>query len=293
MSTALENLIEILNLERIGDDRWRGIGSTDDGADGSYGGHLLGQATAAVLASVDDGRRVHSIHGYFLRAGIPRTPFEYAVTRLRDGRSFSSRRVTAAQNGRIAFELMASLAVPEEGPTIEPPPPADFAALPNPESLPRYQEIMAATDPMPLPAEWALREHGIDLRPVNAPWTERGPSADNGIRHWIRVNGTAPDEPALHTAMLAYQSDESLADCLLIPFNVSWGTPGVTFVSLDHAMWFHRPMNMNDWHFVEQWPGTASHARGLAHGRVWDQNGKLVASFSQEALIRFREAGSE
>jgi acyl-CoA thioesterase-2 len=287
MSKPLESLIDILSLEPQGQDRWRGIGSTADGADGTYGGHLLGQATAAALASVDDERVLHSIHGYFLRAGQPQSDYEYEVTRVRDGRSFSSRRVTCMQHGKTVFELMASLAVPEDGPSFSPPPPQDFDALPSPESLPRYRDVMAAADPLPLPAEWALREHGIDLRPVNAPWCERGPCAAGGIRHWIRANGTAPDTPALHSAMLAYQSDESLADSLLIPFKLSWGAPGVTFVSLDHALWMHRQVQMNEWLFVEQWPGPVANARGVAHGRVWTQAGALVATFSQEALLRF------
>lgn len=287
MGQALDELVAILTLEACGEDRWRGNGSSGDGADGTFGGHLLGQATAAALASADDDRAVNSIHAYFLRSGQPGQPYEYAVERIRDGRSFSSRRVSAWQGERQIFELTASLAVPEPGNRIAPTPPSDLAQLPEPESLPAFHDVMAAADPLPLPADWSLREHGIDLRPINAPWTERGPSADGGIRHWIRANGEAPDQPRLHTAMLAYQSDESLADSLLIPFGVSWGSPEVTFVSLDHAMWFHQQVDLNQWLLVEQWPGPAAHARGLAHGRVWDQQGALLASFSQEALMRF------
>jgi acyl-CoA thioesterase II len=286
MTTPLQHLVDALTLECIDDNTWRGIGSENDGSESTYGGHFLGQASAAALASVADDRPLHSIHGYFLRGGIPGEPIDYEVDRVRDGRSFSARKVSAKQHGRVAFELMASFAVPDAGAIIEPAPPVDFHDLPSPQSLPRYSEVMAACDPLPIPAAWALREHGVDVRPLNAPWTSLGPSVDNGIRHWIRANGEAPVNPALHSAMLAYQSDESVSDCLLIPFQLTWSSPGLTFVSLDHAMWFHRQIDLNAWHFVEQWASTASQSRGLTHGRVWDQNGALVASYSQEVLMR-------
>ena len=288
MADPLEDLIAILTLEAIGEDRWRGVGSKDDGAEGSYGGHLLGQAAAAMLADAGDDRILHSLHGYFLRGGIPGQAYDWVVQRVRDGRSISNRRASAYQDERLVFEASASLVTPASGAVIAARPPKDLDTLPAPESLPRYGDVMAAFDPPPLPAEWALREHGIDLRPVNAPWAERGISADGGIRHWIRANGRAPDDPALHAAMLLYQSDESLSDCLLIPFGLNWGSPNTQFVSLDHAAWLHEPVDLNDWLFVEQWPSTARNERGLAHGRVWRRDGTLVASFAQEALMRMR-----
>lgn len=291
MSKALTELIDLLRPELIGDDTFRGKGSDGDGADGVYGGHFLGQATAAALTTVDDERTLHSLHAYFLRAGRPGEPIDYAVQRLRDGRSFCTRRVVATQAGRAAFELIASFSADTEGEAIAAAAPADFECLPEPESLPRYHDLMALQDPLPLPAAWALREHGVDIRVVNAPWTERGPSSAAGIRMWIRANGSVPDDPRLHTAMLAYQSDESLADNVLIPLGVTWGAPGVFCVSLDHALWLHHPIDMNAWHFVEQWPITANRGRGVATGYVWSRDRELVASFTQEALIRLeREA---
>jgi len=287
MTTAVQALIDILTLEPVGGDRWRGRGSREDGAEGTYGGHLLGQATAAALASVEPDRTVHSLHAYFLRGGTPGQAYEYVVSRVRDGRSFSVRRVAAYQDERLIFELTASLTIPASGRVIRPAPPPDFATLPAPDRLPGYSELMAGLDPLPLPVDWARRELAIELRPVNAPWTERGPSTDGGIRHWIRAAGPLPANPALHCAMLAYQTDESISDNVLIPFDVSWGTPGMSFVSLDHALWLHRPVDLNDWLFVEQWPGVAAHGRGLAHGRVWTRDGDLVASYTQEALMRF------
>ena len=287
MTKALDDLIEILRPSIIEEDVYRGTASSGDGADGTYGGHFLGQATAAALATVDDDRSVHSIHAYFLRAGQPGKPIDYVVDRLRDGRSFSARRVTAKQSEKTAFELIASFTSDTAGEIIEPQIPSDFDRLPEPVSLPRYLDLMAAQDPLPFPEAWALRPHGIDVRVVNAPWSPNGPSVEQGIRMWIRADGIVPDDPKLHAAMLAYQSDESIADNLLIPFGVTWGSPGVFFVSLDHAMWFHRPIDMNQWHFIEQRPLVAARGRGVACGYVWSQDRKLVASFTQEALMRF------
>lgn len=286
MSEALDELIAILRPQFIDADAFCGIGSRCDGADGTYGGHFLGQATAAALATVDDDRELHSIHAYFLRPGKPGQPIDYAVRRVRDGRSFCTRRVTASQDGKPAFELTASFTVDAEGELIDTALPQDFEQLPEPKSLPRYQELMASLDPLPLPADWALRDRGVDTRVVNAPWAPAGPSRAQGIRMWIRANGKLNNDSKLHAAMLAYQSDDSVSDCLLVPFGLTWCSPGVFFVSLDHAMWIHRPIDLNEWHFVEQWPVTARRGRGVASGNVWSRDGTLVASFSQEALMR-------
>ena len=285
MTQGLTDLINILSPQLIARDKFRGQGSSNDGAPGTYGGHLLGQATAAALTTVGDDRAVHSIHAYFLRGGTPGEPIDYEVERVRDGAAFSVRKVKASQKGRTAFELTASFTVPSDGKEIPTESPSDFAELPEPESLPTYRELMESHDPIPLPEDWAMRDYGIDMRVVNAPWTANGPSVAGGIRIWIKANGRAPDDPRLHAAMLAYQSDESLADNLLIPFGVTWGSQGVFAVSLDHAMWFHRPIDLNQWHFVEQWPITATHSRGVATGRVWSRGKKLVASFTQEVLM--------
>jgi acyl-CoA thioesterase-2 len=190
------------------------------------------------------------------------------------------------QGGKVAFEMTASFTVPAESSVIDPELPEDFRSLPAPETLPRYTELMATQDPLPFPAEWALHEHGVDVRTINAPWSPNGPSPDDGIRLWIRADGPMPDDPNLHASMLAYQSDESISDNVLVPFGVTWGDPDILFVSLDHAMWFHRPFKMDEWLLVEQRPMTLAHARGLATGRVWRGDGSLVASFTQEALFR-------
>lgn len=286
MSDALTGLIELLRVEPIGEGLYRGQGSHSDGAPGTYGGHFLGQAAAAALASVEDSRRIHSLHAYFLRGGEPGRPIDYTVTPLRDGRTFCSRRVTASQGGPPIFELTASVATPETGEPVSAVPPVDFAALPDPEALPRFTELMATLDPLPLPAEWCLRERGVDVRVVNAPWVSRGLSAAGGIRAWIRADGALPDDPDLHAAVLAYQSDESISDNVLVPFGKTWSDADVFCVSLDHGLWYHRPFRMDEWLFVDQQPVTIAQSRGFARGSVWNQSGELVASFAQEAVIR-------
>ena len=285
-SSPLRELIALLNPVATGADTFRGVGSQNDGVDATYGGHLLGQATAAALATVPDDRSLHSLHGYFLLGASPGKPIEYRVERIRDGRSFSHRRVAAHQNDAHVFDMLVSTTTEAEGRELRAELPTDFADLPDPESLPPYPELMAAQDPLPLPAAWALREHGIDVRVVNAPWSPAGPSVRQGIRMWIRTNGTAPRDRKLHAALLVYQSDESIADTVLVPFGATWGSPGVFSVSLDHALWIHRPVNLNEWHFVAQWPVTAAADRGIAMAEVWSQGGQLVASFRQEVLVR-------
>ena len=286
MSEALSALIRLLSPEPVGEGVYRGEGSRSDGAPATYGGHFLGQATAAALASVDGERRIHSLHAYFLRGGKPGEPFNYTVTPLRDGRTFCARRVTASQGGPAVFELTASFTRPEAGRPVDGERPKDFDRLPDPETLPRFTELMASLDQLPLPAEWALRERGIDVRVVNAPWAARGLSASGGIRAWIRADGELPDDPNLHAAMLAYQSDESISDNVLVPFGKTWADADVFCVSLDHAMWFHRPFRMDEWLFVEQRPVTVAQARGFARGAVWNRDGQMVVSFAQEAVIR-------
>lgn len=283
----VDELIEILRLERTAEDCFLGCGSSGDGADGTYGGHFLGQATAAALQTVAPDQTAHSLHAYFIRRGEPGQAIAYRVERVRDGMSFSSRRVRAYQDDRLLFELSGSFTRQQRGGLTQAArAPDDFASLPAPTSLPRYSELMASHDPVPLPEEWALREHGIDVRVVDAPWSPRGPSADDGIRMWIRANGHLPDDPQLHNAALAYQSDESLADTLLIPFGLTWGDATVFCVSLDHAMWFHDSVDLNAWHFVEQRAVTVTNERGIGNGAVWSEDGRLVASFTQEVLLR-------
>jgi acyl-CoA thioesterase II len=287
MGTALENLLAVVTLRDLGGDRFEGIASSNDGVDATFGGHFLGQATAAAIATVEPDRRLHSLHGYFLRSGTPGEPFVLDVERVRDGRSFCTRRVRVSQNsGKTQFELLASFAVDEMGPVVDPRPPIGFDQLPRPDSLPTYREVMRALPEPVLPEDWALRDYGLDIRPVDGPWSPGGPSAEGGIRFWIRAAESLSNDHRIQVPILAYQSDESLADNVAAPFGATWGSPGVVFVSLDHAMWFHRPFDLNQWHFVDQRPVTIGNGRGLATGSVWTADGEMVVSFTQEALLR-------
>ncbi len=293
-SEALDQLIATVSVTPIGEDRFEGVGSTADGVDATFGGHFLAQATSAALATVEPDRQLHSIHASFLRGGRPGEPFVLQVERVRDGSSFATRRVRVFQDeGRVLFELQASCTRPEDGPDYQGTrPPVDLAELPAPESLPTYRELMGSLDPLPLPEAWALRDYGLDVRTINAPWAPNGPSEHDGIRLWVRANGPLPTDQHLQSAILAYQSDESLADCVAIPWGGTWGSPGVLFVSLDHAMWFHRPFDLNRWHLIDQRPVTVGRARGLATASVWDPAGELVATTTQEALFRLEDQPS-
>jgi acyl-CoA thioesterase-2 len=286
MSDAADNLVSVLQLEPIAEGRFRGPARISTGWDSVYGGHFLGQATAAALATVPANRRIHSLHAYFLKAGRAGEPIDYDVSVVREGRSFCTRRVAASQGQGTNFELTASFAAVEAGPTMAADTPADFADLPDPEGLPTFPELMASRDPVPFPPGWAFGDRGIDIRVVNAPWCDDGASERGGIRTWNRVPARLPDDPALHAALFAYHSDDSISDNVLVPFGVTWATDDAMVFSLDHAVWFHRPFRMDEWHFVEQWPVVADGARGLAQGQVFDRDGVLLASFTQEALVR-------
>ena len=292
-STDLDQLIATVSVTEIGPDRFQGQGSTADGVDATFGGHFLAQSICAALATVEPERRLHSVHAHFLRGGRPEHPFILEVARIRDGRSFCTRRVRVVQDldgsgpGKLLFELTASCTMPEGGPEHQAmAPPDDLDRLPRPEDLPSYDQLMAGLDPLPLPEAWARRPYGLDLRTINAPWAPAGPSADGGIRLWMRAKGRVPGDQHLQTALLAYQSDESLADCIAIPWGGTWGSDGVVFVSLDHAMWFHRPVDLNRWLLLDQRPVTVGRGRGLATASVWTDDGTLVATTTQEALFR-------
>ena len=286
MTNALSELVNILTLAKIGDDLYLGVGSKNDGADATYGGHLLGQATKAAIETVESGRDIHSLHAYFLSGGTPGESITYLVERLRDGRSFCSRRVVAMQKKKKLLELNASFCVKRAGLNFAVDAPEDFPNLPSPESLPRYKDLMSKQDPIPFREDWALEERGVDVRIVNAPWGDAGLSGRKGIRMWIRLDGQLKFDAAIHAAILAYQSDESLADNVLSPFGLTWGSAGVFMVSLDHSIWFHDVIDLNSWHFVEQWPVYTGSERGVASAHVWNAKGNLVASFTQEALVR-------
>jgi acyl-CoA thioesterase-2 len=288
MSDVLDELVTLLALERIELDLFRGQ-SQDLGWGTVYGGQVLGQALSAAVQTVPEERHVHSLHGYFLRPGAVDRPIVYEVDRIRDGSSFTTRRVVAIQNGRAIFNLAASFQVDEPGFVHQDPmPPA-----PAPETVPSQQELATRyADQLPeFLRSQAVAQRPIELRPIEEPNNPLRPEAREPQRmFWLKANGTLPDDPALHRYLLAYASDFSLLGTTMLPHAVSWLSPGMQVASLDHAMWFHQDVRVDEWllHVVDS--PKAHGARGLARGRVFTHDGRLVASTAQEGLIRRRPA---
>jgi len=248
---------------------------------------VLGQALSAAAQTVSADRAVHSLHGYFLRAGDLRRPIVYSVDRLRDGKSFSTRRVDAVQEGEAIFSLEASFQVEEEGLEHQDPMPD----VPPPEALRSERELaLAFADRLPAAFRAiATAERPIEIRPVE-PRNPLKPTAVEPRRQlWVRAIDALPDDAALHRYMLAYASDFSFLGTALDPHGVSWLTPGMQVASLDHAMWFHRPFRFDNWLLYSVDSPSASGSRGLVRGRFFDRAGRLVASCAQEGLIRRRK----
>lgn len=285
MQRVLADLIELLALERIDRDLFRGR-SQDLGWGAIFGGQVLGQALSAAAQTVTADRPVHSLHGYFLRAGDLDRPIVYQVDRLRDGRSFTTRRVVAVQEGEAIFSLEASFQLDEEGFEHQDPMPE----VPAPETLRSERDLaIAVADKLP-PGLRAIAtaERPIEIRPVE-PRNPLRPKVTEPRRHlWYRAIDDLPDDAALHRYLLAYASDFSFLGTALDPHGVSWITPGMQVASLDHAMWFHRPFRFDDWLLYAVDSASASGARGLVRGRFFDRHGRLVASSAQEGLIRKR-----
>ncbi len=285
MQPLLANLVDLLRLERLDRDLFRGT-SQDLGWGAIFGGQVLGQALSAAAQTVPADRPAHSLHAYFLRAGDLQRPIVYQVERIRDGASFATRRVVAVQEGSAIFTLAASFQVSEPG--------FDHAdampEVPGPEGLPSERDLALALGER-LPAAlraMATAERPIELRPV-VPRDPLAPEKVAPVRHiWVRAIDRLPDDDALHRYLLAYASDFSLLGTSLDPHGLSWLTRGLQIASLDHAMWFHRPLRLDEWLLYAIDSPSASGARGLVRGQFFDQQGRLVASVMQEGLIRLR-----
>lgn len=278
--SALEDLVELLALEPIEVNVFRGV-SPDENRQRVFGGQVAGQALMAAIRTVDPSVPVHSLHSYFLRPGDPTIPILYEVDRIRDGRSFVTRRVVAIQRGRAIFNLQASFHRVEEGPAFQIEPPQ----VPHPDSLPDFATRMAPhRDKL---GEWYDRPRPIDTRWVQQHPIERrsGVSSGDRMQVWVKADGQLPDDPAIHQCVAAYASDMSLLDTTLLPHGLSWGDD-VMMASLDHAMWFHRPFRADHWLLFDQGTPSSSHARGLARGEIYTAEGELVVSVMQEGLIR-------
>lgn len=276
---AVDDLVQLLDLEAIEVNIFRGV-SPDEQRQRVFGGQVAAQALMAATRTVAAGR-VHSLHAYFLRPGDPTVPILYEVDRIRDGRSFTTRRVVAIQHGKAIFNLAASYQVDEPGLEHQ----FDMPEVPDPESIPDFRSRMAPwADQM---GEWFHRPRPIDTRHVD--WVP--PDADGPLppvsRVWVKADGTLPDDPVLHTCVLAYLSDMTLLDTTLLPHGRSGWTEGqIMMASLDHAMWFHRPFRADEWLLYAQDTPSTSAARGLARGSIFTHDGGLAVSVVQEGLIR-------
>jgi len=283
MRDVLAELLDLLRLERIEENIFRGQ-SQDLGWGAIFGGQVVGQALSAAEQTVPEDRPVHSLHGYFLRQGVASKPVVYNVDPIRDGRSFTTRRVVAIQNGRPIFSMAASFQKQQEGFTHQ----ASMPDVPGPDGLLSERELArryAAEVPSALRKQ-ALAERPIEVRPVE-PVSPVAPEASPPVRHlWYRASGRLPDDPAVHQLLLAYASDFHFLGTALQPHAVTWLTPGMQVASLDHAMWFHRPFRLDDWLLYAVDSPSASGSRGLARGQFFTRDGDLVASTAQEGLIR-------
>ncbi|TNF24520.1 MAG: acyl-CoA thioesterase II [Deltaproteobacteria bacterium] len=284
MSRVLDELISLLRLERIEDNLFRGQ-SQDLGWGRVFGGQVLGQALSAAVQTAPEDRVVHSFHGYFLRPGDAQKPIVYVVERIRDGRSFTTRRVVAIQDGHPIYSMGASFQVEEPGYEHQAPMPLDVAGPEGLQSEVERARLAAHLIPEPLRA-MAVAERPIELRlvePYNALRPKVGPPHRNV---WYRAIGALPDELHVHQYLLAYASDFQFLTTALQPHGRSWLDPKMQVASVDHAMWFHRPFRMDDWLLYVIDSPNATGARGLARGQFFDRSGALVASTVQEGLIR-------
>ena len=286
MPTAIASLLGLLELAEPAPDRFIGL-SPAHGWRRVFGGQVVAQALVAAQRTVA-GRPAHSLHGYFMRPGDPALEIAYEVERIRDGSSFSTRRVVALQESRAIFSMSASFHVEEQGFEHHEEMPE---GMPEPEDLPSERDRIAAVLAGDVPdhmRNFLARERPVELRPVR-PREIVDPPVGRPFQHiWLRAAGAMPADPALHRAVLAYATDFSLLDTALIPHGMSIFDRRLMAASLDHAVWFHRPFQADEWLLYAQHSTNASGARGFARGSVFARNGRLVASVAQEGLIRRR-----
>jgi len=287
MSAVLDDLVALLALERIEENRFRGQ-SRDPGWGTVFGGQVLGQGLSAAVQTVPPDRRVHSLHAYFLRPGDVARPVIYEVDRIRDGRSFTTRRVVALQGESTIFNLACSFQIDESGFEHQEPMPA----APAPDVLPtEHERLRAVLAQVPgALRDKLLAERAFEVRtadPIEENLVQPAPRAPERLM-WMRAAGALPDDPALHAYLLAYVSDYSFMTTALAPHGMSWLSPALQLASIDHVMWFHRPFRCDDWLLHVITSPTAQSARGLVRGTVFTRDGRLVASTAQEGLIRPR-----
>ena len=284
MTSAVQDLLAILDLEVLEQNLFRGR-SPQVGWQRVFGGQVIGQALVAASRTVE-GRSPHSLHGYFLLPGDPKVPIIYDVERIRDGRSFTTRRVKAIQHGQPIFTLSASFHIDEPGLSHQ----MAMPDVPKPDQLPSESDIRERVMPlMPDPVRaYFERERPIELRPVEFKRYMTRDGLDPYFNVWIRATGTLPDDHAIHQAVLAYASDMTLLDSTLVAHGRTVFEREIQAASLDHALWFHRPFRADEWLLYAQDSPFAGGARGFARGSIFTSDGVLVASVAQEGLIRHR-----
>ncbi|MFJ8766946.1 acyl-CoA thioesterase [Streptomyces clavifer] len=297
MSAALESLLDLLDLERIEQDIFRGT-SRSAVVPRVFGGQVAAQALVAAGRTVPSGPpgpagtgqtpSAHSLHAYFLRPGDPGAPIVYTVDRIRDGRSFTTRRVVAVQHGKPIFHLSASFQVHEEGMDHQAPMPY----APDPETLPTAAEMLPRyadrfTDPLMVDRLLEARA-AVDLRYVDAPpFATAGEPREPRSQVWFRTRGKLADDPLLHVCMATYVSDMTLLDSVLLAHGRGgWAVGDVVGASLDHAMWFHRPFRADEWLLYDQESPSASGGRGLGQARIYTADGQLAITVIQEGVVR-------
>lgn len=285
MSSAVEELLDILDLEELDLNLFRGR-SPQAGWPRVFGGQVIGQALVAAVRTVDASRPAHSMHAYFLLPGDPKVPIIYDVDRIRDGKSFTTRRVTARQHGHPIFSMLASFHADEPGLQHA----AKMPDVPKPEELPNESDARRKLMPtMPEPVRrYYERERPIELRPVEYDRYVGQKYPDGRFHLWIRATAKLPDTPALHQCVLAYASDMTLLDASLAPHGRTLFEKDFMAASLDHALWLHRPFRADEWLLYAQDSPNLFGARGYSRGLIFRQDGTLVASVAQEGLVRLR-----
>ena len=285
MPTAVDDLLAILDLEELDLNLFRGR-SPQNGWQRVYGGQVIGQALVAAVRTVEPDRLAHSMHAYFLLPGDPKVPIIYDVDRMRDGKSFTTRRVTARQHGHPIFSMLVSFHTHEEGLTHQ----AQMPDVPPPEQLPTEKEVRAKYLPL-LPEavrRYYERERPIEMRPVEFDRYTGKKYPDGRFHVWIKINGRLPDELSLHQCALAYASDMTLLDASLTPHGRTLFEKEFMAASLDHALWLHRPFRADEWLLYAQDTPSLQGSRGFARGLIFTRDGTLVASVAQEGLVRLR-----
>jgi acyl-CoA thioesterase II len=283
--SSAQELRELLDLETIDLNLFRGT-QPDTVLQRVFGGQVAAQALVAGARTVEREREVHSLHSYFLRPGDTTVPIVYDVERIRDGGSFSTRRIVARQHGRAIYFMTASFQVPEDGFDHQ----DVMPEVPRPDECVELAQLFRRRDPDNAD-HWEREWAALGLRFVGDSGQSRILPADehpSQARLWIRINGALGEDPLLHRAAFTYASDMTLLNSTLVPHGVDVGHPKMQSASLDHTIWFHRPFRADEWLLYDQVSPSASGARGLGIGRLFSEDGRLVASVAQEGLIRYR-----